>query len=261
MTSNKITIGRSVECDLVLADMTVSRHHAEIELLENNDLLLTDCQSTQGTFVIKGDQEDRIKQKIIAAQDFIKFGNITMSVKEILAETGLIIPARQTAELITIIPRQKKSNISLKNVSTQSTLAKRSTRLFAAIIDLLIGIGTCIPGLIFYKYINESFGFGVIGLSYLALLISQLYFMVKLGQSLGKRAVGIKIVRIADETIPGFAKIYLLRNFVPSLIGAIPYVGGVFVLVDYLFIFRDDKRCLHDLIAQTKVINVPNFKS
>lgn len=261
MTSNKITIGRSVECNLVLADMTVSRHHAEIELLENNDLLLTDCQSTQGTFMIKGAQEERIKQKLITTQDFIKFGNITMSVKEILVETGLIISTRQSPESITINPAQKNSNIPLNNLSAQSTLAKRSTRLYAAIIDLLIGIVTCIPGLIFYKYIDESFGFGVIGLSYLALLIAQMYFMVTLGQSLGKCAVGIKVVRIADEGLPGFSKIYLLRHLVPGLIGAIPYVGAVFVLVDYLFIFRDDNRCIHDLIAQTKVINDPNFKS
>ena len=77
LSSKKITIGRSSVCDLVLADMTVSRHHAEIELLENNRLLLTDCQSTQGTFVINGGQENRVKQKFITELDTLRFGNIT----------------------------------------------------------------------------------------------------------------------------------------------------------------------------------------
>ena len=39
----RITIGRSSKCNLVLADMSVSKIHAEIELLENDTLLLTDC--------------------------------------------------------------------------------------------------------------------------------------------------------------------------------------------------------------------------
>ena len=53
MKNRKITIGRSTECDLVLADISVSRLHAELELLENSRLLLTDCHSSQGTFLIR----------------------------------------------------------------------------------------------------------------------------------------------------------------------------------------------------------------
>jgi uncharacterized RDD family membrane protein YckC len=42
----------------------------------------------------------------------------------------------------------------------------------------------------------------------------------------------------------------LLRSWLNTLIGIIPFYG----LVDVLFIFREDKRCIHDLIAGTHVV-------
>jgi uncharacterized RDD family membrane protein YckC len=42
----------------------------------------------------------------------------------------------------------------------------------------------------------------------------------------------------------------LLRGVVNGLLSIIPLYG----LVDALFIFREDKRCLHDLIAGTIVV-------
>ena len=38
------------------------------------------------------------------------------------------------------------------------------------------------------------------------------------------------------------------------LSGVIPYVLVVFGLIDIALIFRRDRRCLHDLIARTKVV-------
>ena len=251
MTLKKIILGRSTECDLVLADMTVSRHHAEIELLENNRLLLTDCQSTQGTFVINGGQENRVKQKLITELDTLRFGNITLTVKEILAETGLSLD-QTSNNPITLTPYVKHQDTPPK----QLILAKKISRIYAVLIDSLIGILTMIPGVVLLKYANENVGIWCLVLSYLALMIAQTYYLVKVGQSLGKKVIGIKIVRTDDEKVPGFAKVIILRSFIPGLIGAIPYAGWVFVLVDYLFIFRDDRRCLHDLLAQTRVVNV-----
>jgi uncharacterized membrane protein YhaH (DUF805 family) len=89
MKKRKITIGRSTECDLVLADMSVSRLHAELELLENNRLLLTDCHSSQGTFVIRGSHEEQVKQQTVSTHDLLKFGHIKIPVSEILTATHL----------------------------------------------------------------------------------------------------------------------------------------------------------------------------
>lgn len=41
---------------------------------------------------------------------------------------------------------------------------------------------------------------------------------------------------------------------VPAVISAIPLAGAAFGLVDILFIFRADRRCIHDLIAGTHVV-------
>ena len=87
MQNYKITIGRSNECDLVLADMTVSRRHAEIEIIDGNRLLLTDCQSTHGTFLIRGGSEQKVKQQIITRHDILRFGNIKIPVREVLSAT------------------------------------------------------------------------------------------------------------------------------------------------------------------------------
>jgi hypothetical protein len=46
----------------------------------------------------------------------------------------------------------------------------------------------------------------------------------------------------------------ILRGFIPGLIGAIPYIGPLFSLVNVLFIFREDYRCVHDHIAGTIVV-------
>ena len=45
-----------------------------------------------------------------------------------------------------------------------------------------------------------------------------------------------------------------MRGFLPGLIGAIPLVGTVFSLVNICFIFREDRRCIHDLMAGTHVV-------
>jgi hypothetical protein len=46
----------------------------------------------------------------------------------------------------------------------------------------------------------------------------------------------------------------LLKRYLPvQVVGSIPVLGMFASLVDVLFIFRDDRRCVHDLIAGTQV--------
>ena len=87
MALRKIIIGRSTDCDLVLADMTVSRRHAELEILDNNRLLLTDYESTHGTFLIKNGNEEKVTQQLVTKYDVLRFGKAKMSVSEILSTT------------------------------------------------------------------------------------------------------------------------------------------------------------------------------
>lgn len=48
----------------------------------------------------------------------------------------------------------------------------------------------------------------------------------------------------------GFATNVALRAWFKALLTIVPF----YVLVDVLLIFREDKRCGHDLIAGTKVV-------
>ena len=46
-----------------------------------------------------------------------------------------------------------------------------------------------------------------------------------------------------------------MRYVLPTLIAALPCIGPLFSLVDALTIFRDERRCLHDDMADTIVVN------
>lgn len=143
--------------------------------------------------------------------------------------------------------------------TNQYQLAGRGARLGAALLDIVIFAACLAPGIIALSSSDSDMGKGVgialLVIAWLALMIVQAVFLIKRGQSLGKMAVGIKIVRVSDESVPGFVKVFLLRLFVPNLLYGIPYLGVVLLLVDLLFIFREDRRCLHDLIAETKVVD------
>lgn len=90
------------------------------------------------------------------------------------------------------------------------------------------------------------------GLATLGVSGYQLYLQSTLGQTLGKRMMGIKVVRTNGSPV-SLGRIILLRNLVPAAINA---ACGIFNLVDALFIFAADRRCLHDHIADTKVVKV-----
>lgn len=76
------------------------------------------------------------------------------------------------------------------------------------------------------------------------------------GQTLGKRLCRLKVVSSATGEAPGIRDSGL-RALVHPLLTGIPYLGPVLYLVDALWIFADsDRRCLHDVIAKTVVIDL-----
>lgn len=82
----------------------------------------------------------------------------------------------------------------------------------------------------------------------------QVYWLWKNGQTLGKKVMKIKIVRV-DGSRASFPRIFFLRAMVPGIIGSIPILGLLFTLTDMLFIFGEPKRCVHDYLADSIVIN------
>ena len=151
-------------------------------------------------------------------------------------------------------------------VDTQMhVLAGRGTRLGAHIVDSLLYAGSIIPGAILLgigagnnQDVAIGLGAALMGLCALGFLIFQVYLISTSGQSLGKRWLGIKIVKV-DGTEPGFVHGWLLRGFLMYILTTVLNVatmvlGSVLGLVNVLMIFGDERRCLHDHIAGTKVI-------
>jgi uncharacterized RDD family membrane protein YckC len=97
-------------------------------------------------------------------------------------------------------------------------------------------------------------GLAIGALGALGVGLYQCHLITRTGQSIAKRWLKIKIVNLDGSPVT-FGSGVGLRGVVPFLLGCVPYLGLVFMLLDALFIFRDDRRCLHDLMAGTKVIS------
>jgi uncharacterized RDD family membrane protein YckC len=102
--------------------------------------------------------------------------------------------------------------------------------------------GALLPVIVCAVYVFGAFAYQIVILS-------------NRGQTLGKRAMKICIVK-ADGSKPGFLHAFLLRYLVNALPRAIPVVGVLYPLLDGLFVLRADRRCVHDLIAGTRVVQV-----
>lgn len=87
----------------------------------------------------------------------------------------------------------------------------------------------------------------------LALIAITIVLVHRNGQTIGKKLVGIKVVR-SDGSRASLGRIFWLRNVVNGIPSAIPLLGYVYVMVDHLLIFGDKRQCLHDKIADTIVV-------
>ena len=68
----RFTIGRDASCDLAIADMTVSRQHAQLER-STDGWLLSDLESTNGTRV----NGWRVRGQVpVKAGDLVSFGSL-----------------------------------------------------------------------------------------------------------------------------------------------------------------------------------------
>ena len=151
----------------------------------------------------------------------------------------------------------------LINESNEETvLASRWQRLWASMIDGFIQMLIILPVMYFtggFEGIAEGFkpsvGYSIFLalLGILVFLIINAKFLMSTGQTVGKKAIGIKIVDM-EGNLPT-AKGNLLKRYAVYLIpGQIPLVGQFFSVINILFIFGKGKRCIHDLVGDTKVV-------
>jgi len=143
--------------------------------------------------------------------------------------------------------------------SLRYELAPRSTRFFGAILDTLITLAGGIPGgILMFATIENNEEMGAVGM--LAALAGMLvvgiinWVMIsQSGQSIAKRIMRMRIIVRDTGELPGFVRGVLLRVWLPALINQ---ACNLFSLIDALWIFGDERRCLHDLIAGTVVVLV-----
>ena len=160
--------------------------------------------------------------------------------------------------------------------ATQVVTATRGSRFLAFLVDaspaLVVGVlaALMLPGLFAGKFDPAGSGmvaFGmlmlVFGLVSIGWVIWTIVLLYKYGQTVGKKVMGIRVVRM-DGSRVSFARFFFLRwlgmavlgGIVGGICGAlhIKYVGNLVSLVDCLMIFGAAHRCLHDYIADTQVV-------
>ncbi|WP_426662953.1 RDD family protein [Rhodanobacter aciditrophus] len=89
----------------------------------------------------------------------------------------------------------------------------------------------------------------------LGLFVVNCVMIHRSGQTIGKRVLDMAVVRSDGSPITLLRYIFL-RVVPVALLAAIPLVGRFVGLIDPLLIFGKERRCLHDLIADTIVVDV-----
>jgi uncharacterized RDD family membrane protein YckC len=145
-------------------------------------------------------------------------------------------------------------------MSENQELASRWKRLGGQLIDGVIALVLVLPVMFLIGAFDHARLSLVHQLTWLVLglgvfLAVNGYLLAKSGQTVGKKLVGTRIVDLESRQILPLGKVFGLRVLPLALIAQIPGIGAIFSLVDALFIFRNDKRCVHDLIAGTVVVN------
>ncbi len=140
-------------------------------------------------------------------------------------------------------------------------LARRFTRLAARFLDGIIFVVLAIgfSGLAGFfsaespEAINEMI-LALGGIGILGLVGVNLYLLATRGQTLGKMALRVRIVRPTGADV-GLGRLLLLRFLPIQLASLVPVLGAILGLVNVLMIFGESRRCLHDYFADTVVVN------
>ncbi len=141
-------------------------------------------------------------------------------------------------------------------------LSNLGSRLVASILDNLFSFACIAPGMIVFGLgvANDSgvsMALGGIGMLVgLVVVIVVQIRLLKDGQTIGKRQQGLRIVSYPALEPVELGTAFGMRLLVGQvLIAAIPVLGSVYGLVNILFIFSAEHRCLHDQIASTIVVD------
>lgn len=139
----------------------------------------------------------------------------------------------------------------------------------AVVLGIVFGVGVAAyagthPGSTFESLVlGSGVAIALMGVAAIAWFAYNAVLVYKYGQIFGKRMMGIRVVR-TDGSRVGFGRFIFLRwlplAVVSAVLGAIfgrrghPFWSYLVTLVDLLLIFRASRQCLHDTIADTRVV-------
>ena len=145
----------------------------------------------------------------------------------------------------------------------QEKTASRWHRFVAAIIDTIILMLVTVPVVYFtggFEGINEGYqpstGYNLLMsfFSVCAFVLLNGKLLTSKGQTIGKKLINIRICTLEGD-VPSLKNHLLKRYAIFFIPGQIPYIGNLFSIVNILYIFGEEKRCLHDKVAGTKVVD------
>ncbi len=154
------------------------------------------------------------------------------------------------------------SNPHLDESTHEVEAATRGSRLAARLVDYLIWFAPL--AFIFFPCLGPI----VALLGWAGILIAQIWLLVTRAQTIGKKALGIYIMR-TDGGIPHIGWLLVREFAIPIVAGLLQYMAKVnhdiaglcfslaaslLWLIDVLFIFGPTRRCLHDYLAGTHVV-------
>lgn len=141
-------------------------------------------------------------------------------------------------------------------------LAERLPRLGASIVDGLIFsamvYGPMVAGIVAGAALSgpDSDGTAALAITVVLTLIGFVVWagltlrqMAETGQSLAKKYFNIKVVR-SDGSPASLSNLIWRRNVITWVLNIIPFYG----FVEVLFIFGENRQCLHDKMADTIVV-------
>jgi uncharacterized RDD family membrane protein YckC len=156
--------------------------------------------------------------------------------------------------------------------------ATRGSRLLAFLVDMSPMLAIAVLGIVaavaMPSYAKSHPGFKLtdlsallglglaLGVAAIAWTIWNIVLLYRHGQTVGKKTMGIRVVR-TDGSRVTFARFVFLRGLPLGILAVVvnaiagprhPLVSYIVTVVDCLLIFRASRQCLHDNIADTKVV-------
>jgi uncharacterized RDD family membrane protein YckC len=153
-------------------------------------------------------------------------------------------------------PRARVADVASTGAAEMAT---RGSRFWAVMIDLVLilvvmGVVAAVqpwnpfkPGGGYWSFNLVESVFGLV-----VFVVINGHLLQKQGQTVGKMLLKIRIEGLdgSPVTVPQLAK----RYGIGYVLNIVPAIGSIYGLIDTFFIFRESRRCVHDLIADTVVV-------